>query len=483
MQRLDARVSTDLPARALYLHQLDRVEVPVTVREISLGGALICGLPCSGTPELRLRSELPQEGPIELRGMVVRRQDSLAAVKFFTPPLATARSLWKHIRRGMGRVEACPHCRHRIAPSTEDCPACGRYVAFDSPSYIEKHFSLTAGRRLQDALAHLGLEEVQSLLGQVEQMASMNRLAAGEIGLLGQSPAMERLFRRIDSLAAEHSPVLVLGERGTEKARVARAIHEKSARRGLPFVELNVASLSEGFLEPELFGYLKGAFSQADETRRGMFEAADGGSIFIDDLDALPPGVQARLFCFFKDGMVERMGTRVAKKVDVRLMGGLFRAPVGLEEAGLLSVMNPSIIEVPALRERGEDLVLLADSLLKRLIAEAGGGACEFSPEALDVIGGRGWAGNLVELEHFVKAAFVRRSGSRIEAADLEALEPQGRPAEKDLRTEIARSQKEQVSQALEASGYVIAHAAKSLGISRPSLYALMRKHNLGKPH
>lgn len=486
MKRLDARVITNLPARALYLHRSERVEESVTVRDISLGGALVQGLGRvePGGSWLSLRSELPREGEVEFQGTVVRKQDGFTAMKFFTPSLPTARSLWKHIRRDLGHADSCPYCRQATLPTKDNCPGCSRFVAFDNPLYIEKHLAQTMEQRIQGALRGLGLSELQTVLSHLEQVAAKNLPTVSDIGLVGCSVAMRSVFDQIDSLASGNANVLILGAPGTEKSQVARAIHNKSARKLMPFLELGVVATPEAFLEPELFGYQKGAFRQAGRTQKGLLEAADGGSVFIDDMGSLSPSLQARLFCFFKDGIVERLGTKGGKRVDVRVFGGLPSAPKALVEADtFLSNMDPVTLELPVLKDRGEDVVLLAESFLRKFAAEKENAPEGFAPDALKVIREKSWDGNLLELERCIRDAVALAAGPQISASDLGVSESCGKTAEKDLRTELARSQKEQVAQALESSGFVIAHAAKVLGISRPSLYSLMRKHNIRKPH
>jgi transcriptional regulator with PAS, ATPase and Fis domain len=298
---------------------------------------------------------------------------------------------------------------------------------------------------------------------------------------------MLEVFSMIRKAARTDMSILVLGESGTGKELTAKAIHERSERKDKPLVALNCAAIPEGLLEAELFGYEKGAFTGAYSSKKGKFEAADGGTIFLDEIGDLSPALQAKLLRFLEDRRIERIGGKSGKKVDVRIIAATNCNLNGMVEKGtfrtdLFFRLNSLTIKLPPLRDRGEDKVILAKYFFKKIGRAEGTSLKGFSERAITAIRGYNWPGNVRELVNKVRRGIVMAAGEVMEPADMELADSHG-----TLETATAKeihpgAQVKIVSQALEKHNFVISKAAKELQISRPTLYALIKKYELVIP-
>jgi two-component system response regulator HydG len=243
-------------------------------------------------------------------------------------------------------------------------------------------------------------------------------------GLVGCSGAIREVRRLVDAVAYSAATVLVQGESGTGKELVARALHARSPRRGKPLVTLNCGALTESLLESELFGHVKGAYTGAHRDQKGIFEAADGGTVFLDEIGDMPPATQVRLLRVLQEGEVKRVGAAGAVRVDVRVVGATHRDLARLVREGkfredLFYRLNVIAIPVPPLRDRIDDVPLLAAHFLRRAAARLGGQARSFGPEALELLRAHRWPGNVRELENAVERAVVLSRGEVITPAEL----------------------------------------------------------------
>ncbi len=262
------------------------------------------------------------------------------------------------------------------------------------------------------------------LIDRNRQLESQLEDLAGRHGLVGGSPPMREVARMIEAVAYSAATVLVTGESGTGKELVARALHQKSARRNHTFVALNCGALTETLLESELFGHVKGAFTGAQRDQKGLFEAADGGTIFLDEIGDIPLSTQVRLLRVLQEGEMKRVGSADSIKVDVRVIAATHRDLPKLVKAGrfredLFYRLNVIAIPLPPLRERIEDVPLLAHHFLKRYAERLGKKIKTLSPEAMELLGGYRWPGNVRELENAVERAVVLCRGDTLSAADL----------------------------------------------------------------
>ena len=293
------------------------------------------------------------------------------------------------------------------------------------------------------------------------------------------SAEMLRVCDMVERVASSNVSVLLLGESGTGKEVLARALHRASPRRQGPFVAINCGAIPDNLLEAELFGYERGAFTGAFRTTEGKIELAEGGTLFLDEVGDIPMPLQVKLLRFIQERVIERIGGRKSIPVDVRIVCATHQnLKRMLAEQRFREDLYYRIAEVtvniPPLRERGGDPVLLANHFLRKHAGERGGTVLRLSPGALAAINAHGWPGNIRELENRIKRAVIMAEGPTVTAEDLDLVESiEARPV--TLREARAVSDRRAIAAALAASGGSISHAAKTLGISRPTLYDMMR--------
>ncbi|MGD2064278.1 MAG: PEP-CTERM-box response regulator transcription factor [Nitrospirota bacterium] len=303
----------------------------------------------------------------------------------------------------------------------------------------------------------------------------------GEI--LGTSRAMVELMAMVDKVAASEAPVLISGESGTGKELIARALHERSNRGHGPFVAINCGAIPENLLESELFGHEKGAFTGAHALRKGRLEYADGGTLLLDEIGEMPLHLQVKLLRFLQERTIERVGGHKTIEVDVRVVSA---TNANLEEAILAKSfredlyfrLNTIQLQLPPLRERGQDAELMAKAFVKRYARESNIKA-SLTKEAVEAILAHDWPGNVRELENRIKRAVIVCSDNRITASDLELAEPDRGVTNLDLRTARDRVEREVMIKALEKHGGNVSRAAVELGTSRPTLHHLLNKHGI----
>jgi two-component system NtrC family response regulator len=296
---------------------------------------------------------------------------------------------------------------------------------------------------------------------------------------------MMRVLRNIEKLAPTDVAVLLLGESGTGKELLAHAIHKLSRRVDGPFVPINCAAIPETLLESELFGHEKGAFTGALKQTIGRIESAHRGTLFLDEIGDVPLPMQVKLLRFLQDQAVERVGGRRPIQVDVRIVCATNQdldrmMAEGSFREDLFYRLNEVAIQIPALRERPADAVVLASFFLRRFAAEYGRTARGLAGSALTAIREHPWPGNVRELENRVKRAVVMTDGPLVSAADLDLSWPEEDVKSLDIRAARARAEREVIQLALTQTGSNLSKAAKLLGISRPTLYDLMQQHQLG---
>ena len=248
--------------------------------------------------------------------------------------------------------------------------------------------------------------------------------APGMTGIVGNCPAMQTLFKHIEKVAPTDSTVLVLGETGTGKELVARSVHQHSLRRDKTLISVNCAAIPDTLIESELFGYEKGAFTGANASRMGLIEAADGGTLFLDEIGELPMEAQARLLRFIQEGEIRRIGSVHSRKVNVRLICATHRNLQSLSAEGLFRQdlyyrINVLRLSLPPLRERGKDILHLAEGMLQAQTTRLDKQLMQLSPRAIQAITTYQWPGNVRELEHAIERAVVLSDSDEI---DNEAL-------------------------------------------------------------
>jgi Nif-specific regulatory protein len=340
-------------------------------------------------------------------------------------------------------------------------------------------------------------------LGNAQQSAARLRtqvdllqrqVGAGFGGIVGSSPAMQRVFRLLESAAGSPVTVLISGETGTGKELAARAVHDNGPRRGRPFVAVNCGALSATLLESELFGHRKGAFTGAVSDRQGLFEVADGGTIFLDEVGDMPAAMQVKLLRVLQEGEVLPVGETVPRPVDARVISATNRDLQAATAAGafredLLYRLNAFPITLPPLRERREDIPLLVTRLLEQTTAKFGKPIQRCSPRVMDLLMAYKWPGNVRELQNEIeRAVALAPAGGVIEPADLSAhlIDASGPriplpAAELTLRRARELFEREYVAQVLAQHQGNATRAAKTLGISRVMLQKKIRDYGLRK--
>jgi two-component system response regulator HydG len=321
-------------------------------------------------------------------------------------------------------------------------------------------------------------------------------------GIVGNSAPIREVTRMIEAVAYSSTTVLVTGESGTGKELVARALHTRSPRKGHPFVALNCGALTETLLESELFGHVKGAFTGAQRDQKGLFDAADGGTIFLDEIGDIPLSTQVRLLRVLQEGEIKRVGSAESVKVDVRVIAATHRDLPKLVKAGkfredLFYRLNVINIPLPSLRERVDDIPLLAHHFLRRYAERLGKKVRALSPEGIELLCGYRWPGNVRELENAVERAVVLCRGDAVTPTDLppavtgrtaplvREVQPSGAEEAAWLTLSYAaakehalrRFEKSYVDALMRACDNNISAAARKAGMDRSNFKRVLRKY------
>ena len=303
--------------------------------------------------------------------------------------------------------------------------------------------------------------------------------------LVGESEAMRKVFALIQRVATTDVNVLILGENGTGKELVANAIHEASPRHDQPFVPINCGAIPENLLESELFGHERGAFTDAHRAREGKFELADKGTLFLDEIGDVPSHLQVKLLRFLQDHIVQRIGSRDSVKVDSRVVAATNRDLKTMISDGrfredLFYRLGVITIHVPALRERGDDLRLLAEYFLEFYGRQHKRRIKGFTQAALRALLAHAWPGNVRELENRMQRAVILAQDAYLRPEDLE-LESAGGTTDPLPTLQSARDEAERrlLVEALTRNAGNVTRAARDIDVSRPTLHDLVRKHGL----
>jgi two-component system NtrC family response regulator len=311
--------------------------------------------------------------------------------------------------------------------------------------------------------------------------------ADGFEGMLGASVRMQSVFNSIRRVANTDAPVLILGESGTGKEVVAQAIHRQSGRRDGPFIAINCGAIPETLLESELFGHEKGAFTGAHLQRKGRIETADGGTLFLDEIGELPLPLQVKLLRFLQEQVVERVGGRAPVEVNTRVIAATNMELKKAMSAGkfredLYYRLAVVTLDLPPLRDRQDDIPVLARSFLRKFGAGNNRPALVLSQPALRAIQQHRWPGNVRELENRIKRAVIMAEGHHVTPADLELEHGSTAHPSQTLKDARETAERDVVLTALQRNRWKIAPAAAELEISRPTLYELMDKLAIQKP-
>ncbi|MCH4151310.1 MAG: PEP-CTERM-box response regulator transcription factor [Sphingobium sp.] len=320
--------------------------------------------------------------------------------------------------------------------------------------------------------------------------ARLARQTGGETPVLGRiltaSPEMLKVTRTIERVAPADVAVMLLGASGTGKELLARGLHDESARKGGAFIAINCAAIPETLLESELFGHEKGAFTGAVKTTPGKIELAEGGTLFLDEVGDIPLPLQVKLLRFLQERVIERIGGRQPIPVDTRIVCATHQNLEGMIAAGsfredLYYRLAEIVVRIPSLAERAGDAILLARHFLGAFAESMKRPVTGFAPDAYAALDAWHWPGNVRELENRVKRAVIMADGKLVTAADLD-LDMVEDKADMALNLKSIREAADRaaISRAIARTQGNISGAAKMLGISRPTLYDLMRNYDIG---
>ena len=366
-------------------------------------------------------------------------------------------------------------------------------MKFGAADYLSKPFDVEELRLIVErALTDQELQrEVKQLRAQVVQRYAFHNL-------IGKSPSMQGIYSKIEQVADSRTTVLITGESGTGKELVAKALHYNSSRRERPFVALNCAALPETLIESELFGHEKGSFTDATARRVGQFELAHTGTLFLDEIGDLSAMTQAKLLRVLQEREFTRVGGVQSIKVDVRILTATNKNLEELVRKGqfredLYYRINVIALYLPPLRERGEDVPLLAKHFLAKRIEEDNRPPQEFSKDAVELLSRYPWPGNVREMENIIEQAFIWSKGSDIitpehlpiilkEDSRSSSLRDDTLAGRLSLEKAVMEFEREIILDALKRTNYIQTHAANLLGISRRMLKYRMDTLGIGRP-
>ncbi len=362
---------------------------------------------------------------------------------------------------------------HGARESATRAIATGAYDFYKKPVDIDE-LGLIVARAFH-------LHEIEEDNRRLESAASEARLGA----IITAAPEMQKVSRTIERVASADVSVMLLGASGTGKELLARAVHEKSKRSG-EFVAINCAAIPENLLEAELFGYERGAFTGAVKSNVGKIELAQGGTLFLDEVGDIPLALQVKLLRFLQERVIERLGGRSAISVNTRIICATHQNLEAMIVDGrfredLYYRLAEIVVKIPSLAERSGDAVLLSRHFVNRFARELNPSIQALSPDALEAIDAYPWPGNVRELENRVKRAVIMADGKSVNAADLDLPSANGPRDELPINLRAARetADRKAIRQAMSRSDNNISGAAKLLGISRPTLYDLIKQYRL----
>jgi len=424
-----------------------------------------------------------------VEGLAAAKEPSIdVAVLDINMPHLSGMDLLKAIKAERPDVEVIMMTAYATVETAVEAVKAGAYDYLTKPFENIDDLSLTVGKAaerkaLKDRTR--ALEEALTARSQFED-------------LIGQSSQMRAVFKLVETVSHSTATVLIQGESGTGKELVARAIHYRSQRKDKPFVAINCSALTETLLESELFGHMKGAFTGATNNKKGLFEAADGGTIFLDEIGDVPPATQVRLLRVLQEGEVKRVGANEPVKVDVRVIAATHVDLTRAKEQGkfredLFYRLNVITIELPPLRDRPEDVPLLTHHFLKMYAAKLAKKVTGFTPRAMEALTVNRWTGNVRELENVIERAVVLTSNDVLDVEDLPPgfqESPQaGSPVEvfslahlpyaQAKRLAMRAFERRYLTALLEKNNNNVSSAARAAGVDRSNFRRLLKQYEV----
>ena len=374
-------------------------------------------------------------------------------------------------------LKAAPTTKVIVVTGNGDRANARRAVELGAVDYLSKPIDLAEYETVLRRSTYLQNLEIENA-----KQAADAEAAVRFDEIIGSTPRMREIFATVSLVAKTDVTVLVQGESGTGKELVARAVHQKSRRRHAPFVPINCGAIPETLLESELFGHEKGAYTGAHVQRKGKLEQADNGTVFLDEIGEMSLPLQVKLLRFLQERQIERLGGKQLIAVDTRVMAATNKdlkveIAAGRFREDLYFRLSVVTVPLPPLRERGEDVGMLANVFLRQNCQQYRR-RLQFSPEALGAIAQYQWPGNIRELQNAIQRATILARGRAIEPSDL-GIPPLAAPPRTSLREARNRVERQVVVDALIRTRGNISRAATELGIGRPALHDLLDKHRI----
>ena len=490
--RLYPRAKIHLPV----VLSLEFKEIDAVFNNLSPNGALISSLSRISQKNMMgktalLKYDLPNYGTLEHCGRIIRGKYNSYALEFNNLDHEEKIKLWNYIIEKLTDDNQCPYCGAQYEKRPSVCRICNWQLNFDSKAYIEYHKKTHLIKRLYAMVEEQSIDQLEKIMHFIDVDILQNDHSPKISELVGNSRIMRDVFSKIKKVGPKDLNVLIEGDSGTGKELAARAIHELSSRKNKPFVKINLPSIPESLIESELFGYEKGSFTGAYKSKKGKFEYANGGTIFLDEIGEMPLHLQAKLLRFLQESVIEKIGTEEinGKKVDVRILAATNRNLQSAVEKGtfrndLFYRLNTFIIYLPPVRDRGEDKVILARYFLNKFCRETGE-TKTFTDEAIAAIRNYEWPGNVREIINTVRSAVTLSNRSRLTPEDLslkhEKLSNTTGTSEKIITLEDAKqnAEKERLLEAIIETNHNIAQVARNLKLSRQTVYNLKNKYSI----
>jgi DNA-binding NtrC family response regulator len=404
-------------------------------------------------------------------------------------PNLTGMDLLKAIKKDRPDVEVVMMTAFATVETAVEAVKAGAYDYLTKPFENIDEVSLTVGK----AIERRSLRNQTRTLG--EALAARSQFE----NIIGQSPQMRALFKLVETIRYSSATVLIQGESGTGKELVAKAIHYRSPRSEKSFVAVNCSALTETLLESELFGHVKGAFTGAVSHRKGLFEAADGGTVFLDEIGDIPPATQVRLLRVLQEGEVKRVGSNDSMKVDVRVIAAtnvdLAKAMAdGRFREDLFYRLNVIPVPLAPLRDRPEDIPLLAGHFLRAYAGKMGKKVSGISPQAMEALALHRWPGNVRELENTMERAVVLTTRDVLDVSDLppavreappgsggiEVVSLAHLPYSEAKKLAVRAFERRYLSALLDKNKNNISSAARSAGLDRSNFRRLLKQYEVG---
>ena len=493
MERLYPRAEINLPVNLNVRFE----NIEAIFNNLSADGALIrCLSRTSGDKMVGktaiLTYDLPKYGVFEHSAEIIRGKKSTYALKFQNLEHTQRIKLWNYIIENLTDYNNCPYCGEQYDKRPSVCKNCGWKLILNSKGYAKYHEKMCLVKKLHSMVETQDIEHIKKIISFIDINILDKKPHRKLQEFIGASSVMMDVFSKIKKITPTNFSVLIQGETGTGKELAARAIHELSGRKNKPFIKINCASIPETLIESELFGYEKGSFTGAYKSKMGKFESADEGTIFLDEIGAMQFNLQAKLLRVVQESVIEKIGSDkiTGQNINVRIIAATnqnLKVDIvkGTFRKDLYYRLSTFILNLPPVRDRGNDKVILAKYFLKKFCREMGA-TKTFAAEAIEAISNYEWPGNVREIMNKVQHTIILSKNDHITSEDL-SLE-HGKILDADatfsgniitLKEARQLAEKEKLMEALIEFNYNISKVAKYLKISRQTVYSLKEKYSI----